>query len=203
MSIKLEIQNKILDSSESIKKSIENIPEIIRIIESITKSLKKGNKIILFGNGGSAADAQHIAAELVGRFGYDRKSLPAISLTTDTSVLTALGNDFGFENIFSRQCESIVSKGDVIGSIETTKAAMDLESEYEGKIKIIGKPGNSYPCGEVIALVYHDESEIKDFIEAKHLNNNVEEESVITKPARKLMEKKLSRFIFPNNILPN
>ena len=94
LSIKLEIQNKILDSSESIKKSIENIPEIIRIIESITKSLKKGNKIILFGNGGSAADAQHIAAELVGRFGYDRKSLPAISLTADTSVITSIGNDY-------------------------------------------------------------------------------------------------------------
>ena len=128
MSIKLEIQNKILDSSESIKKSIENIPEIIRIIESITKSLKKGNKILLFGNGGSAADAQHIAAELVGRFGYDRKSLPAISLTTDTSVITSIGNDYSFEKIFSRQCESLVNKGDVVVGISTSGNSINVKN---------------------------------------------------------------------------
>ena len=128
LSIKLEIHNKILDSSESIKKSIENIPEIIRIIESITKSLKKGNKIILFGNGGSAADAQHIAAELVGRFGYDRKSLPAISLTTDTSVITSIGNDYSFEKIFSRQCESLVNKGDVVVGISTSGNSINVKN---------------------------------------------------------------------------
>ncbi len=128
MSIKLEIHNKILDSSESIKKSIENIPEIIRIIESITKSLKKGNKIILFGNGGSAADAQHIAAELVGRFDYDRKSLPAISLTTDTSVITSIGNDYSFEKIFSRQCESLVNKGDVVVGISTSGNSINVKN---------------------------------------------------------------------------
>ena len=128
LSIKLEIHNKILDSSESIKKSIENIPEIIRIIESITKSLKKGNKIILFGNGGSAADAQHIAAELVGRFGYDRKSLSAISLTTDTSVITSIGNDYSFEKIFSRQCESLVNKGDVVVGISTSGNSINVKN---------------------------------------------------------------------------
>ena len=128
LSIKLEIHNKILDSSESIKKSIENIPEIIRIIESITKSLKKGNKIILFGNGGSAADAQHIAAELVGRFGYDRKSLPAISLTADTSVITSIGNDYSFEKIFSRQCESLVNKGDVVVGISTSGNSINVKN---------------------------------------------------------------------------
>ena len=128
MSIKLEIHNKILDSSESIKKSIENIPEIIRIIESITKSLKKGNKIILFGNGGSAADAQHIAAEFIGRFGYDRKSLPAISLTADTSVITSIGNDYSFEKIFSRQCESLVNKGDVVVGISTSGNSINVKN---------------------------------------------------------------------------
>ncbi len=128
LSIKLEIHNKILDSSESIKKSIENIPEIIRIIESITKSLKKGNKIILFGNGGSAADAQHIAAELVGRFGYDRKSLHAISLTSDTSVITSIGNDYSFEKIFSRQCESLVNKGDVVVGISTSGNSINVKN---------------------------------------------------------------------------
>jgi len=147
LSIKLEIHNKILDSSESIKKSIENIPEIIRIIESITKSLKKGNKIILFGNGGSAADAQHIAAELVGRFGYDRKSLPAISLTTDTSVITSIGNDYSFEKIFSRQCESLVNKGDVVVGISTSGNSDNvingvLKAKEKGSF-VVGLTGNS------------------------------------------------------------
>ena len=83
-------------------------------------AIKKGNKIIIFGNGGSAADAQHIAAELIGRFQKERKSYPAIALTTDTSVLTSLGNDYSFETIFSRQCESLVLKNDVVIGISTS-----------------------------------------------------------------------------------
>jgi len=94
--------------------------EIIKIKNIIIDSLKRNNKVVLFGNGGSAADAQHMAAELIGRFLVDRKSLPAIALTADTSVLTAIGNDYGFENVFSRQCESLVSKGDVIFAISTS-----------------------------------------------------------------------------------
>ena len=128
LSIKLEIHNKILDSSESIKKSIENIPEIEKVLQIIINCIKHGNKIILFGNGGSAADAQHIAAELVGRFDYDRKSLPAISLTTDTSVITSIGNDYSFEKIFSRQCESLVNKGDVVVGISTSGNSINVKN---------------------------------------------------------------------------
>ena len=93
----------ILDS----KKLEKKIQESIMLI---TKSLKNKNKIIIFGNGGSAADSQHMAAEFIGRYLLERKSLPAIALTTDTSIITSIGNDYSFENIFSRQCESNCKK---------------------------------------------------------------------------------------------
>jgi D-sedoheptulose 7-phosphate isomerase len=82
--------------------------------------LKNGGKILLFGNGGSAADAQHIAAELVGRYKTNRKGLPAIALTTDSSSLTSIGNDFGYKYIFNRQVEALAKKGDVVIGISTS-----------------------------------------------------------------------------------
>ena len=113
--------SKLFDQSISIISECKNLSEVItKVSVRIVEAIKNKNKIILFGNGGSAADAQHMAAELIGRFLLTRQSIPAISLTTDTSVLTALGNDYGFENIFSRQCESIVSKGDIIIAISTS-----------------------------------------------------------------------------------
>ena len=84
------------------------------------KCLKRGKKIVLFGNGGSAADAQHIAAEFIGKFNIKRKSLPAIALTSNSSTITALSNDFSFETVFSRQCESLISKGDISIGISTS-----------------------------------------------------------------------------------
>lgn len=86
----------------------------------IRASMSGGGKLLLMGNGGSAADAQHIAAEFIGRFKKDRKALPAIALTTDTSTLTCLGNDYGFENIFSRQVEALVRKGDAVIGISAS-----------------------------------------------------------------------------------
>ncbi len=83
-------------------------------------SLIAGGKILWFGNGGSAADAQHLAAELVGRFRSDRRALPSLALTTDTSVLTALGNDYGYDSIFSRQIEALCHPGDVAVGITTS-----------------------------------------------------------------------------------
>ena len=82
-------------------------------------TLKNGGKILIFGNGGSAADAQHIAAELVGRYKVERKGLPAIALTTDTSALTSIGNDFGYARVFDRQVEALANKGDVAIGIST------------------------------------------------------------------------------------
>lgn len=86
----------------------------------IKKCYAEGKKVLLFGNGGSAADAQHVAAELIGRFKKDRQALPAIAFTTDTSILTAIGNDFGFEHVFARQCDALVSKGDVVMAFSTS-----------------------------------------------------------------------------------
>jgi len=86
----------------------------------MAEAIKSGNKILLFGNGGSAADAQHIAAEIVGRFKKERRALPAIALTTDTSILTAVGNDYGFETIFERQIEALCMPGDIAIGITTS-----------------------------------------------------------------------------------
>ena len=88
--------------------------------------LKSDGKILLFGNGGSAADAQHIAAELVGRYKVERKSLPAIALTTDTSALTAIGNDYGYIHVFDRQVEALANKGDVAIGISTSGNSINV-----------------------------------------------------------------------------
>ena len=84
------------------------------------ETLKAGNKILIFGNGGSAADAQHIAAELTGRYKTERRGLPGIALTTDTSALTAIGNDYGYDRVFDRQVESLANKGDLLLGISTS-----------------------------------------------------------------------------------
>ena len=97
---KIIMEKIFLQSSNLIKESITLIPEIEKALQITINCIKHGNKIIVFGNGGSAADAQHVAAELVGKFQKDRFSFPAIALTTDSSILTSIGNDFSFENIF-------------------------------------------------------------------------------------------------------
>jgi D-sedoheptulose 7-phosphate isomerase len=84
------------------------------------ETLRRGGKILIMGNGGSAADAQHLAAELVGRFLLERRALPAIALTTDTSILTAVGNDYGFDEVFARQVEALAMSGDLVLGISTS-----------------------------------------------------------------------------------
>jgi D-sedoheptulose 7-phosphate isomerase len=90
------------------------------------EALAAGRKLVLFGNGGSAADAQHLAAELVVRLQHDRPGLPALALTTNTSILTAVSNDYGFEQVFSRQVESLVEQGDVLVAISTSGASQNV-----------------------------------------------------------------------------
>lgn len=96
------------------------LEKIERVSDAIIKALKNGRKVVLFGNGGSAADAQHIACELAGRFKKERRGLPAIALTTNTSALTAIANDYSYDEVFSRQVEGIVGKGDVVIGISTS-----------------------------------------------------------------------------------
>jgi len=109
--------------SEHIKVSEETIKSIGKPIEIAAKicidSLKKGGKILIFGNGGSAADAQHIAAELVGRYKTERKGLSAIALTTDTSAITSIANDYGYLHVFDRQVEALANESDVVIGIST------------------------------------------------------------------------------------
>ena len=110
--------------SESVRVSTqffhENTDRIIQTVQTISHGLRNGRKILLFGNGGSAADAQHLAAEMVVRFAPDRDALPAISLSTDTSVLTAISNDYGYEKVFSRQIEALGQPGDTAIAISTS-----------------------------------------------------------------------------------
>ncbi len=113
---------------DELQSHLETINSIIGVLEEDIKdasqlcidTLKNGNKILFCGNGGSAADAQHIAAELTGRYKTERKGLAGIALTTDTSALTAIGNDYGYERIFDRQVESLARKGDLLIGISTS-----------------------------------------------------------------------------------
>jgi len=118
--------------SEHIKVSEETIKSIGKPIEIAAKicidSLKKGGKILIFGNGGSAADAQHIAAELVGRYKTERKGLSAIALTTDTSAITAIANDYGYLHVFERQVEALANEGDVVIGISTGGSSTNVIS---------------------------------------------------------------------------
>ena len=96
------------------------IGEILKIADLVIDTLKKNGKVILFGNGGSASDSQHIAAELVGRFKKDRPGIAAIALTTNTSVLTSIANDYGYDIVFARQIEALAQKNDIVIGISTS-----------------------------------------------------------------------------------
>ncbi|MBM7866700.1 D-sedoheptulose 7-phosphate isomerase [Heliobacterium gestii] len=106
------------------KESIEQ--PLLQLAAVATDTLRRGKKIVLLGNGGSAADCQHIAAELVGRFQRQRRALPAIALTTDTSILTAVGNDFGIEAIFVRQVEALVQEKDLVIALSTSGSSPNV-----------------------------------------------------------------------------
>lgn len=114
--------------------------------QACLKALQSGNKILLAGNGGSAADAQHVAGEYVSRFAFDRPGLPAIALTTDSSILTAIGNDYGYEQVFSRQVQALGRPGDVFIGITTSGKSPNIlkaldEAGERGMVRI-GMSGN-------------------------------------------------------------
>ena len=132
--IKMHMTNRDSDIQKRLEKTsgvilgLESIiPDINKVIEIISKCLISGNKVILFGNGGSASDAEHIAAELVGKFNFNRSSLPALALTTNSSTLTSISNDYSFDRVFSRQCESLVKKGDVVIGISTSGNSLNVK----------------------------------------------------------------------------
>ncbi len=114
----------------------ENLLRIVAVVEALTRALKAGNKILLFGNGGSAADAQHLAAEFVNRFIIERPPLPAIALTTDTSVITSIGNDYDFSEIFSKQIRAIGQKGDIAWGTSTSGTSANVVKALEAAKKL-------------------------------------------------------------------
>tara|TARA_B100000575_G_C23099912_1_gene634572 strand:- start:174 stop:740 length:567 start_codon:yes stop_codon:yes gene_type:complete len=141
------------DFIENLNESLRNLDELKQLqntiedaAEMVINALRGGNKIIFCGNGGSAADSQHLAAELMGRYLKDRNPLPAISLTVDTSALTAIGNDYGYDHTFSRQLRGIGSKGDILYATSTSGNSRNiLEAMKVAKdlgIKTIGVTGS-------------------------------------------------------------
>ena len=149
----------------------ENRDKIYEVFLEIAKRLKEGRKILLCGNGGSAADCQHIAAELVGRFTLERRALPAIALTTDTSVLTALANDYSFDRIFERQVEALGEEGDVLIGISTSGNSKNVinavnRAKEKGLLTVgfLGKDG-----GELAKICHHS------FIVRNHSTPRIQE----------------------------
>ena len=125
---------KRIEENISVKKSILSDTHLIDTIERaatvVVNAIENGNKVIFCGNGGSAADSQHLAAELIGKFYFNRHSLPAISLTVNTSIITAIGNDFGFDKAFARQLEGIGKAGDVLIGLSTSGNSENLVEAF-------------------------------------------------------------------------
>ena len=158
-----KIRNYILSSSEIVHNSVSLAPNIEKSITAIVKCLRKGNKVVLFGNGGSAADAQHIAAELIGRFSINRKSLPAIALSDNPSTITAISNDFSFDLVFSRQCESLISKGDIAIGISTSGNSLNVKKGINTSKKNVAT---------TIALLGNKGGTIKKFVDIPLIVNS-------------------------------
>ena len=162
------IKDQIKKSYET-KQTIYNDELLLDKIEEVSQKCvdiyKNDKKTILAGNGGSAADAQHIAAELVGRYGFDRASIPSLALTTDTSCLTAIGNDYGYDKIFSRQLEGMGQSGDIFIGISTSGNSKNIINAFEVAKKkniftvaLVGKDGGEMAKIADIALVVPSDS---------------------------------------------
>lgn len=150
------------------------IAAVSHAAEIVTQALLAGRKLLLAGNGGSAADAQHIAAELVVRFNADRPALPAIALTTDSSVLTAIGNDLGFEQLFSRQVRALGRGGDVFLALSTSGRSPNIlaacRTAREQKLTVIGFTGaNGGAMGDVCDVLVRVPSDKTPFIQQVHI----------------------------------
>lgn len=165
-----------ISETSTILKSMLCDEELIQTIENIAKacikSLQGGGKILLAGNGGSAADAQHIAGEFVSRFAFDRPGLPAIALTVDTSILTAIGNDYGYEKLFSRQIQALGRPGDIFIAYSTSGKSPNIlealrEANRQGLVSV-GLTGNranmpmSEMCNHLLRIPSADTPKIQE-----------------------------------------
>ncbi len=150
-----------------------NIKSIESCVNTLVAALKKGRKILLFGNGGSAADCQHIAAEFVNRFQMERHPLAAIALTCDTSILTSIGNDYSFEDIFSKQIQALGKKGDIALGITTSGNSPNvikaiLAAKKQG-LTVIGFSGNKGKLKEICDIPFCVDSKTTARIQEVHI----------------------------------
>lgn len=162
----IEIKQKMLEG--------ETLDVLQQVTEACITALKAGRKILIAGNGGSAADAQHIAGELVSRFYFNRPALPAIALTTDTSILTAIGNDFGYEKVFERQVEALGREGDVFIGLSTSGSSKNvllaMEAAKKRGLVCIGLTGAKRgPMNELCDLTLNVPSEDTPRIQEGHI----------------------------------
>ncbi|MBP9020292.1 MAG: D-sedoheptulose 7-phosphate isomerase [Syntrophobacterales bacterium] len=128
-----DIVVRLFRESNQVKEAFlnENLSKLVRVVDAVTAALKGGKKVLLFGNGGSAADAQHIAAEFVNRFQIERPPLPAIALTTDTSVITSIANDYDFSEVFDKQIRAIGQAGDIAWGFSTSGSSPNVLKALE------------------------------------------------------------------------
>ena len=135
-----DIKKQIIETIETHKKMTAELQEsgietVVSIAQAITTALKQNGTVYLCGNGGSAADAQHIAGELVGRFRRERKALAAVALSTDTSIITSIANDYAYENVFARQIEALVREGDILWAFSTSGTSANVIAAVESAKK--------------------------------------------------------------------
>ena len=149
--------NSIFDRSLDVISNSKELSNIIsNAVDAIITSLQNNGKIIIFGNGGSAADAQHFAAEFIGRFEKERDAIPAISLTTDSSIITSIGNDYSFDKIFERQCEALIEPNDIIFVISTSGNSLNVINGAK-----VAKKKNILSIG----LLGNNGGSLKDYVE--------------------------------------
>ena len=168
------ILNILEDSIEAKRRCIENsIDNIIKAADMLAACLTRGNKILIFGNGGSAADAQHLAAEFVNRFQIERPPLAAVALTTDTSILTSIGNDYQFDDIFSKQVEALGRQGDIAWGISTSGNSANVIQAIKAARKLgmstIGMTGRAGELAGCVDLVFGVASDVTARIQESHI----------------------------------
>lgn len=185
--------NATVELMTEISRSDALLSTIQEVVERIVTAMKSGDKVLLAGNGGSASDAQHIAGEFVSRFAFDRPGLPAFSLATDTSVMTAIGNDYGYEQLFSRQIQAVGRPGDVFVGISTSGRSPNIlaalkEARDRGltTVGFTGREGGQMPplCDHIIRIPSSVTPKIQEgHIVIGHIICGLVEEAMFTRAA--------------------
>lgn len=174
MNFSSTIDEQIAEHLVTVEKLRAQIPFIEDLAKRILASLDAGHKIIFFGNGGSAADAQHLAAEFVVRYRQNRHALSAIALTTDTSIITACANDFGFDSIFARQIEALANKGDIVIGISTSGTSANVIAGLEAAknkacVTIAFTGEQTGACSQLADITLHAPSTVTARVQECHL----------------------------------